>query len=1114
MANELLRPGVSVIQEFRTVSPTVVKPTLVPCAVGPAFQIIEAQRVDAAGNRIPNTQAIVSAPALINSKNPGPYMGLDGLTLKVSVNNGPAQEFVFSDPTNVGLSAAQVVDQILSATTPPSGFSAYVVSGSYVQLRTIDKGDGQLLKVLDGSANNILGFLTNEVAEGVSAYKQTSVIIDDLFFPDPRGIIDELVIDNSSVRVFINKGSSLQEVHRDQTFLRRKKQCRYPSGALNFPISFAGQKIAFKDDPAGNLLIFTVNGSANSLTELVSLLNTVLGSAYPTHRFEENGTNKVDLVCDTGYLEIGSVTPSINSLLGWTEGAKAYTLVASDDGDGDIKTPYVVISDENFVSPPKSAVVTSSTTFTGPVVVHNKTFRCAVDGGVMQEIVFNGGPIVAENTPPGTNLDTKTMTLVVNGSSKVVTFSGNSLTLDAIVSQINSATEVVVAYALSGKLALQVGGSTPMEGGELYIAAADAGVLTQLGFADETTPKYQDSTASEIVSQINQTMGPGFAHFDPDNKIRLTSPIVGDESKIEIGEGTANSVLGFTAGSVTNGSPYPPVAGDALYADGQLLGYIVQVAPGGVANKLRLDREVTTDFHASSTYIIAHNIPSTLPTDRPTPDLVVGGTAGRLKIKADIIRDTDGVPINTSGALLVAYKALRKDVTAMAKEPALLTLQDVTDLEDVLGPVTPENPLAMQLYYMLVNAAGISVTGLGVDEVSQAYPDGTPDAYARACTFLQSQEVYAIAPTSQDPTIHQILATHVSSMSEPDNKGERVVLICPPMPKEEMPKIVASGTDGDSTATLNEFDTKLASLPVDVLNAGINPSGIIPTSAGLYLTIEGSPKKYNISSVNGTKVTIRTAFAPGENDDEFYATENLPSDLISVTFSVKVRGASLVNSSTKKIDYERAAQAYQDLAHSYSNRRVILVAPEYVYANKDGVEQKVKGYYLCGAIAGMTGRLPPQQGFTNYPITGFTGVSGSNDVFNEHQLNVGAGGGVYWVVQDIPGGPLVCRHQLTTDLTSIETREYSITKIVDFVAKFMRAGLRNFIGKYNVTQSFLDTLSTVIQGQLGFLTEAGVIIGGDLNNIIQDEKAPDTVLVDVTLDIPYPCNYIRLTLVV
>jgi len=103
---------------------------------------------------------------------------------------------------------------------------------------------------------------------------------------------------------------------------------------------------------------------------------------------------------------------------------------------------------------------------------------------------------------------------------------------------------------------------------------------------------------------------------------------------------------------------------------------------------------------------------------------------------------------------------------------------------------------------------------------------------------------------------------------------------------------------------------------------------------------------------------------------------------------------------------------------------------------------------------------------------------------------------------------------LTTDMTSVETRTDSINKVVDYTAKFMRGGLKNFIGRFNITSSFIDTLSHVCQGLLGFLQDTGVLIGSTLNNIVQDENSPDTVLIDITLDVPYPCNYIRLTLVI
>ena len=70
MATELLQPGVSVIQEFRTVSPTIVTPTLAPCAVAPAFQILEAYETDATGNRVLNADAIATVPAVLTATNP------------------------------------------------------------------------------------------------------------------------------------------------------------------------------------------------------------------------------------------------------------------------------------------------------------------------------------------------------------------------------------------------------------------------------------------------------------------------------------------------------------------------------------------------------------------------------------------------------------------------------------------------------------------------------------------------------------------------------------------------------------------------------------------------------------------------------------------------------------------------------------------------------------------------------------------------------------------------------------------------------------------------------------------------------------------------------------
>ncbi len=208
------------------------------------------------------------------------------------------------------------------------------------------------------------------------------------------------------------------------------------------------------------------------------------------------------------------------------------------------------------------------------------------------------------------------------------------------------------------------------------------------------------------------------------------------------------------------------------------------------------------------------------------------------------------------------------------------------------------------------------------------------------------------------------------------------------------------------------------------------------------------------------------------------------------------------------------ADTYSALAQVFLNRRFWQVMPDTAAATIGGLEQSVDGFYVCAAIAGMIGQQPPQQSFTNFPMTGFTRVIGSNGFFTEKQLNQMAGGGNYIVIQDTEGAPLTARMALTTDVSTIETRTDSVTKVVDFTAKFLRQGLRNYIGRFNITQGFLDALSHVLQGLLGFLVENGVLIGADLNNVIQDEAAPDTVLVDITLDVPYPCNYVKLTLAI
>lgn len=721
----------------------------------------------------------------------------------------------------------------------------------------------------------------------------------------------------------------------------------------------------------------------------------------------------------------------------------------------------------------------------------------SVNGGSDETITLNGGNLLATvGLSPGATDTGESISAIDDGNG------------DAVTPLIKLAGQITIPDFTTSPTAAVAG---PLTG--TYPLAADGTLILSDGQQPQTIQLTTGMTEAAVVTAINAVMGAAaggrlLASTPGANQLTLTHTETGTDSVIQIVGGTSLVALGAAVGFF-RGIPGKPVPGDELWIDGVFFANIVEVAPGGQTSVVKIDRQVGISTDVGTTYyMVAKNLTSPPAAGRPRPELSIT-LNGAAVVKQEMLRDITGARIDAKASVYLQYDAVRRDVSPLAAQPGLLRFDDTTQLAAALSPLTPANPLALGLFFALLNAPGIQVTGLGVDEVTDDSPFGTLEAFARAAEYLESNEVYAIAPLTHDESVHQLFMTHVTVMSEPENKGERIVLINPTIPTVKRDTLVASGA-GDRLGSTT-FDTKVTSLSALVLNAGVNPVGTIPVSAGLFLDIAADSKRYSISGISGSQVTTRTSFAAGENDDGFYTTSTLPNPLIDESFAVKIRGAALTTVAGTP-DKDGIAQTIQALGQSYGNRRVWMVVPDKCAATISGLEQQIDGFYMCAGIAGMIGQQPPQQSFTNFPMTGFTRVIGSNDFFSQRQINVMAAGGAYVIVQDAPGGPLISQFALTTDLTSIETRTDSITKVVDFMAKFLRRGIRNFIGRFNITQGLLDTLSSVIHGLLGFAVENGVVIGADLNNIIQDEDAPDTVLVEVRIDPPFPCNFIKLTL--
>jgi len=432
-----------------------------------------------------------------------------------------------------------------------------------------------------------------------------------------------------------------------------------------------------------------------------------------------------------------------------------------------------------------------------------------------------------------------------------------------------------------------------------------------------------------------------------------------------------------------------------------------------------------------------------------------------------------------TGDVLISYTAVRTD-----NIDDVVTIETLDELEEKLGPAIPENPLGFAAFLALQN------TDTTVQ--ATAIEDDTTNDHTQAAEFLESREVYSIAVLSQLPAVHQIWAAHVEQMSDEESKHERICFINRELFVYETK---TTGSDGLVTAA-TDFSAATGDFINDEVTAGmyvkILEEGVVTESARIVRVVDGQ--------------TLELV-APG------------------LTVSAYEQDYRI---DTKDLDKTEQAQFIADYSTAFANRRVFNAWPDEIQVSYeedshgddtfDTSETEITGEvagYFAGAIVGaMVANYPPQQPFTNLPFAGIIGLQHSNEYFSATQLDIIATGGTYILVQDTPTAPCYCRHQLSTDVSLIEKRELSITKDVDYISKMVRDTLRPYIGKYNITKTFLEMLRTITEGVLRKLVSEGQLINGTLVSLAQSEDQPDTVLVEIDLLVPYPCNYIRVTLLI
>lgn len=464
-----------------------------------------------------------------------------------------------------------------------------------------------------------------------------------------------------------------------------------------------------------------------------------------------------------------------------------------------------------------------------------------------------------------------------------------------------------------------------------------------------------------------------------------------------------------------------------------------------------------------------------------------------------------------SGTLYVNYREWLPD---LAEDVG--TIQDVSQIDQIPGPLDPDNPLKYGVFKALQNTGGdfqSQTPGVTVKYTAVADPNSL-DSWQNVIERVDGrQDIYMFVPLTHDRPVWDLFQAHVNNESTPDAGNWKALFIDLQAkstvmlvgqstanaqllnPTSTDGQIVLATLDDDPEAT----GTQYTRLQCDSDNSGFITYGVRPGDIVRYLfTVDAfgneSYHEFVVDQVlsEGTLLLLEGFGEPVTEPQRIEIWHTLEKDEI-VTDLV-------------------------DQAQSFADHRVCAIWPDLVGVG--GVT--VDGYYVACALAGLASGVAPHAGLTNVEVKGFDDFSRSTKFFNGTQLDTLASGGVWVVTEDQLGTP-ESYHALNTNVLTVTIREEMVRRNVDSMSYLFQSRLGIFIGRTNVTPSMLEKLRNETQKVLDFLMTNGFteelgpqLISGTIRDGYPavDPLLADRVDIVVDLVVPVPLNNIELHLVV
>lgn len=732
--------------------------------------------------------------------------------------------------------------------------------------------------------------------------------------------------------------------------------------------------------------------------------------------------------------------------------------------------------------------------------------------GSVTPVVTNGSVVTVSNTSTAYKGSFNYLSgapIIADTYKGTVTTAGDHTAVRFTVTSANGAFAPVTAVALSS-----------------YILALDTNSpnVVHLDFTGSTSFAVGDSWAVTVAAPVVATVVPTTAGT-------YTGPAALTSYKLTVVRGgkfftgsnastcarvsvTSNNIDSSATVNVTISTPF--VVGNygvtASFASGPLTGalltgdvYYIPVtaaAPTGtnvietydvlpitLSNGSTVDWTIT-DISLVTNYQVNQAIPGDdVDVNWVVADQVITINDGISAYDPGLVNGSDLLTLPVSVATV--YVQHRDLVTSNSVAIGSVTTTD--EITTVLGTVDPDNPLAQGVYNATLNSNGVSVyyAALQTNDLS---------GYNYALGLAKKTNTYyGLVPLTFDSATQEAVVAHVNALSTASAAQWRVAWLSVPAAPTALIYNTKSNTD-PWEGTITD----------DTLTAGTQYT---------LLTITGAT-----FITNGIRTTdqVFINFRVDSTGTTVYDTYTV-SEVRTQTTLVLVSGPAAAIASPTKVQIQRSyttseqAATLASIAGSYANRRVRVVFPDNV---KNGTVVQ-EGYQVAAALAGLRSGVVPQQGLTNVQVLGFTDLTESVVQFTADDLNTLAASGVWIVTQSVVGATPYVRHQLTSDQSSLNTSEDSITTNVDSISYGLQAELEPFIGVYNINPTTIDVITAAIDGQLNFrLTQTFTARAGNqltsykILSVAQDPLFFDRINVSVQLGVPYPLNFVVITLLV